>query len=89
MREMVDTFTSRSAQVGCAASMKTKYDTENRKRGYQEQIEGSYPGGGGVARVKIIFSNQKPNSRSVKCGRSTQEDAGIKTTIALYPISAE
>ena len=42
MCEMVDTSTSRSARVAYAAAIKTKNDTENRKRGYEVQIEGPY-----------------------------------------------
>ena len=44
MCEMVDPFASRSAQVACAATV-NKNDRENRKRGYEVKIEGSYLGG--------------------------------------------
>ena len=43
--EMVDPSISSSAQLVCAAAIKTKKDRENRKRGYEVQIEGSYQGG--------------------------------------------
>ena len=45
MCEIVDPYTSRSAQVACAASIKTKDYIENRKRGCEVQIEEPYPVG--------------------------------------------
>ena len=42
MCEMVDTYTSRSAQVACATVIKTKNDNYNRNQGYDIQIEGPY-----------------------------------------------
>ena len=44
MYEMVDPSTSGSARLACATAIKTKNDRENRKRGYESQIEGYYPG---------------------------------------------
>ena len=41
---MVDLPTSRYALLACALDIKTKNDRENRKRGYEVQIEGPYPG---------------------------------------------
>ena len=41
--EMVVPSNSRSARVACAEAIKTKNDRENRKIGYEGQIEGSYP----------------------------------------------
>ena len=45
MCEIVDPSTLRSSRVECAAVIKIKNDRENCKIGYEEQIEGSYPGG--------------------------------------------
>ena len=44
MCEMVDPSTSSSALVACASAMQTKNDRENRRIGYEGQIEGSYLG---------------------------------------------
>ena len=41
---MVDLPTSRYARLACALDIKAKNDRENRKRGYEVQIEGPYPG---------------------------------------------
>ena len=38
MYEMVEPYTSRFAQVACAAAIKTKNDIEKYKRGYEEEI---------------------------------------------------
>ena len=43
MCERVDTSTSRSKRVACAATMKTKNGRENLKRGYKVQIEDPNP----------------------------------------------
>ena len=43
--KFLDPSTSVSARVVCAAAIKTKNDRENRKIGYEAQIEGSYPVG--------------------------------------------
>ena len=40
--EMVDTSISRSARVAYESVIKTKNDRENRKRGYEGQIEEPY-----------------------------------------------
>ena len=40
--EMADPSTSRSTRVACVSAIKTKIDRENRKRGYEGQIEGPY-----------------------------------------------
>ena len=39
MCEMFDPYTSSSAQVACAAAIKTKNERENCKRDYEGQIE--------------------------------------------------
>ena len=41
--EIIDPYASRSALVLCAADIKPKNDWENRKRGYEGQIEEPYP----------------------------------------------
>ena len=41
MFEIVDSSTSRSSQVACAAAIKKNY-RENRNRGYEFQIEEPY-----------------------------------------------
>ena len=60
MCEMVHPYTSRSVWVACAAAIKTKNDRENRKRGYEEQIKGSYPVEN-FAKDKGTYSKQQPN----------------------------
>ena len=44
MYEIVDPYTTSSAWVACAASTEKKNDRENRKKDYEGEIEGPYPG---------------------------------------------
>ena len=67
---------------------KTQHERENRKRGYEGQIERYYLGGG-FAKGKRTFSKQKSNSWSGERGRSIQEDTVRIPTTALYTITTE
>ena len=57
MCEMFDPSTSRYAQVVCAATKKN--DRENRKKGYEVQIEGPYA----VEKLQKIIKNIQSNDQ--------------------------
>ena len=57
--------------MGCKLDIKTQYDIEKHKSGYEGHIEGSYPGGGGGINFKRNFSNQRSNSWSYERVRSS------------------
>ena len=60
MCEMVDPSTSRSARVMCVAAIYIKKQ-RNRNRGYEGQIEGTYPGEK-MQRTRVhIQSNDQPH----------------------------
>ena len=52
--EMDNPYNSRSARVAYAAAIKAKIDRENRKRGYEGQIEEPYLGGGFKGQEDIL-----------------------------------
>ena len=60
---MVNPSTSGSAQVACAAAIKTKNDRENRKRGYEVQIDKPYPGGKMQSTRGYVQSNDQHHSQ--------------------------
>ena len=57
--ELADPSTSRSAHLSCAAAIKTNIDRENRKRGYEGQIEGPYLSGEIQSKRGHIQSNNQ------------------------------
>ena len=61
--EMADPSTSRSARVTCAEDIKKKIDRENRKIGYEGQMEEPYLGGKMQRTRGHIQSNDQPHSQ--------------------------
>ena len=63
MCEMVDPSTPRSVLVACTAAIKTKNNKENRKRGYEGQIEEPYLVEKFQKKIGPIKRNEQINSQ--------------------------
>ena len=74
---MDDPNTSSSARVACEVYLETKYDRENRNRGYKVQVEGSYLEVGWGGRVQMARGLSQ--FRDQVHGQVSMEEAPKKT----------